>query len=241
MWTREALKSRAKDVLRGNYWTAFVVSLVLVFVSSDGGSGSSNAGTNYSTNNSDTLIRFLPIILVVVLIFLALSIFVFYNLEVGGRRFFVRAAEGKSDIGYLGSAFSDGQYLPIIGTMFLKDIFILLWTLLLIIPGIVKSYAYRFVPYILADNPEIGASRAIELSNEMTRGHKWSMFVLDLSFIGWYLLGLLALGIGVLFVKPYENATMAELYLVLRKNSLDDGSTSYRELNMETPEVVVEA
>jgi uncharacterized membrane protein len=86
------------------------------------------------------------------------------------------------------------------------------------------------VPYILADNPNIGSKRAIELSRNMTMGHKWDMFVLDLSFIGWYLLGLLALGVGILFVMPYENATNAELYLVLRNNATTSGYCSSGEL-----------
>ncbi len=73
------------------------------------------------------------------------------------------------------------------------------------------------VPYILADNPSIGAERAIQLSNRMTGGEKWDMFVLDLSFLGWYILGMLALGIGVIFVNPYVDSTKAELYLILRK------------------------
>ncbi|MNI95549.1 hypothetical protein D3C73_1538330 [compost metagenome] len=64
----------------------------------------------------------------------------------------------------------------------------------------------------------------------MTRGHKLDMFVLDLSFIGWYLLGILALGVGVLFVNPYFNATNAELYLVLRKEALNNNLCSYEDL-----------
>lgn len=109
-----------------------------------------------------------------------------------------------------------------------------LWYLLLIIPGIVKSYAYRMVPYILADNPNIGYERAVELSMKMTDGHKFNIWVLDLSFIGWYLLGILALFIGILFVMPYVNATNAELYLVLRQNALDNRICSYEELQISS-------
>lgn len=114
--------------------------------------------------------------------------------------------------------------------MLVSKVYIFLWSLLLIIPGIIKAYAYRMVPYILADNPNIGVNEAITLSNEMTRGHKFDMFVLDLSFIGWYILGSIALGIGVLFVMPYENATNAELYLVLRKEALRNGWCRYEDL-----------
>jgi uncharacterized membrane protein len=107
--------------------------------------------------------------------------------------------------------------------------------LLLIIPGIVKSYAYSMVPYILADNPNIGYSRAVELSNQMTEGHKFDIFVLELSFIGWYLLGMLLIFVGMLFVRPYEDATKAELYIVLRQNALDNGNCTADELLMANP------
>ncbi len=86
------------------------------------------------------------------------------------------------------------------------------------------------VPFILADSPNIGYKRALNLSEQMTGGHKFNMFVLDLSFIGWYLLGLLAFFIGIFFVLPYVNATQAELYLVLRKNALERGLCNYDEL-----------
>ncbi len=154
------------------------------------------------------------------------------RVEVGGRKFFIRTAEDECDMSYLGYYFREGRYGGVVGTMLLRTIYLILWTLLLIIPGIIKSYAYRMVPYILADNPSIGASRAIELSNEMTQGEKWEMFVLDLSFIGWYLVGLLALGIGVLFVMPYEDATKAELYLHLRDRAVERGATTLDELHL---------
>ncbi|MFW5787658.1 MAG: DUF975 family protein, partial [Halanaerobiales bacterium] len=91
---------------------------------------------------------------------------------------------------------------------------------------------YKMVPYILADNPDIGASRAIELSNSMTDGEKWEMFFLDLSFIGWFLLGVLTFGIGWFFVQPYYDATYGELYLILREKALDLGLTTKEELNI---------
>lgn len=119
--------------------------------------------------------------------------------------------------------------------MFWRGFLNFLWYLLLIIPGIVKSYAYRMVPYILGDNPHIGTERAVALSEQMTQGHKFNIFVLDLSFIGWYLLGALLFGVGTLFVLPYDNATNAELYLTLRENAIQQGLTSYEELNLVPP------
>jgi uncharacterized membrane protein len=88
------------------------------------------------------------------------------------------------------------------------------------------------VPYILADNPNIGYARAIELSNQMTKGNKFRIWVLDLSFIGWYILGLLAFVIGIIFVIPYVNSTNAELYIELRKNAFRNGLCTYKELNI---------
>ena len=114
--------------------------------------------------------------------------------------------------------------------MFLRDVYLFLWTLLLIIPGIIKGYAYRMVPYILADNPNIGAARAIELSDQMTKGEKLDIFVLDLSFLGWILLGSLACGIGVLFVNPYVEATNAELYAALKDKAYRNGLCTPAEL-----------
>lgn len=88
------------------------------------------------------------------------------------------------------------------------------------------------VPYILSNNPNIGYKRALHLSKQMTNGEKMNIFVLDLSFIGWFFLGILTFGIGVLFVLPYYNATKAELYLVLRQKALESGLSSKEELNM---------
>jgi uncharacterized membrane protein len=238
MWTRAMIKGRAKEVLSLNYWKAFLVSLVLLLAGghhSSGGSNGSNSNVNWGPfNQVDESIFWTVVIIVaiVAIIIFVLRIFLGYALEVGGRKFFVRAAEGETNMGYLGYCFKDQRYLGVLVTMLLRSIYTFLWTLLLIIPGIVKSYAYRMVPYILADNPSIGHNRAIQLSSEMTHGEKMDMFILDLSFIGWYLLGALALGIGILFVNPYADATNAELYLILRKNAIERGITSYEELNV---------
>ncbi|MCX7710255.1 MAG: DUF975 family protein [Clostridia bacterium] len=247
MWTRAELKAKAKDVLRISYWKAFIVSLVIAIVGGGGGGGggfNGNFGGGNAGNNADPFNgannEILPIIigaiivavLLALLFALALRIFVGYHVEVGGRRYFIQSAQNDVDMNYLGYGFKKGRYISIIKAMLWRALLNFLWSLLLIIPGIIKSYAYRMVPYILADNPNIDYRRGVELSNEMTRGHKWRMFVLDLSFIGWYLLGTLALFIGVLFVNPYFNATQAELYLVLRQNALDTGMCTYEELNL---------
>ncbi len=97
----------------------------------------------------------------------------------------------------------------------LRTVFVFLWTLLLIIPGIIKSLAYSQTFYILADHPELSATEAIDKSQELMRGHKGRLFWLNLSFIGWYLLGALALGVGTIFVIPYHQTALANFYLEL--------------------------
>lgn len=239
MWTRKDIKGRAKEVLKTNYWKAFIVSLVLVLAGTHqngGGGGGRNHSDGWTFNFHDGIPELIWAIIAiaasVAIFIIVLRILIGYALEVGGRKFFISAAQGETNMGYLGYSFQEGRYFNILVTMLLRSIYTLLWTLLLIIPGIIKAYSYRMVPYILADSPSIGHNRAIQLSKEMTHGHKLDMFILDLSFLGWYLLGAIAFGIGILFVHPYADATNAELYLMLRKNALERGIASHGELNI---------
>lgn len=252
-WYRSDLKQRAKEVLRSSYWLAFVVSIVLGVVA--GGAnlsvtsrsnlnfGPGEASYNWKLVPDDgtaldramaALQPFIPFLIaggvLLMLVGFAFKALVFSPLEMGCRRFFLESTQERFHMGDMGYAFECGHYKNIVATLLLRDIFLTLWTLLLVIPGIIKSYAYRMVPYLLAENPGLVPKRAFELSNEMTRGHKFAMFVLDLSFIGWYLLGGLACGLGILFVNPYFNSTQAQLYVVLRANAIDTGLTTLGEL-----------
>lgn len=105
-----------------------------------------------------------------------------------------------------------GDFVRIFGTYLLKYIYVCLWTLLLIIPGIVKSLSYALTPYILADRPDLRYNGAIELSMRMMQGYKAKLFWLLLSFIGWFILCLFTFGIGFLWLAPYVEATMARFY-----------------------------
>lgn len=99
----------------------------------------------------------------------------------------------------------------LIGMLFM-GLKVILWTLLLIIPGLVKSYAYMLTPYILKDNPEVSAKEASSLSDEMMKGHKFDLFYLHLSFIGWMILSVITCGIGFLWLMPYMLTAMAGFY-----------------------------
>ena len=85
-----------------------------------------------------------------------------------------------------------------------------------IVPGIIKSFEYAIIPYILADDPEISSKDVFKKAKQMMKGNKWRLFKLDFSFIGWYLLCVLTLGIGTFFLLPYVNAAMAEFYKELK-------------------------
>jgi uncharacterized membrane protein len=144
-----------------------------------------------------------------------LRLLVFNPLEVGCRSFFNRNTKAPAEMDEVKTGFH--PYGRNVGAMLLRDLFIFLWSLLFIIPGLIKHYSYRMVPYILAEDPSIGAKDAITLSRQMMDGHKWNTFVLDLSFIGWDLLSALTLGLlGVFYVNPYKYSTGAELYQVLK-------------------------
>ena len=97
--------------------------------------------------------------------------------------------------------------------------------MLFVIPGIIKHYSYRLVPYILSESPDMDTEEAFRLSMEMMDGNKWDAFVLDLSFLGWEILSGITMGIlGLFYVHPYRACTNAELYAVLRDDFLKGGS-----------------
>lgn len=144
------------------------------------------------------------------------SIFIINPLYVGAMRFYVRSFDKEpkfKDIVYA----LDNRYKNIVAIMLLRDLYTLLWCLLFIIPGIIKGYEYRMIPYLLAENPDLSVKEAFYQSRELMRGQKWKAFVLDISFLGWYLLAVMTFGIlALLYVIPYKNLAQAALYRRLR-------------------------
>lgn len=155
-------------------------------------------------------------LVVIMIIVIPLEVFIINPLEVGIKHFFVQNLRENANIREICYAF-DHNYINSVKTLFFRDLYVFLWSLLFIIPGIIKSYEYRMVPYILGDNPDIGREQAFALSNVMMQGSKWKAFVLDLSFLGWYILNGLTLGVlGIFYVNPYVNQTNAALYQKLK-------------------------
>ena len=164
------------------------------------------------------------------------SAFVAGPITVGKNRYFMEHRGFGSRFERLFWAFRSGRYMNVVKIMFWREVKIFLWSLLFIIPGIIKAYEYCMVPYILAENPQISSKRAFELSKQMTKGEKWKIFVLGLSFYGWILLGLLCCCVGQFFVMPYIEATYAELYQVMREKAHGLGFSDYSELPGFFPE-----
>jgi uncharacterized membrane protein len=113
-------------------------------------------------------------------------------------------------------AFSD--YVRNAVSILLVYLYTLLWTLLFIVPGIIKGLAYSLTPFIVKDNPQLSPNQAINLSMKMMKGHKFDLFYLYLSFIGWIFLAILTLGIGLLWVIPYMQTSMAAFYLDVKND-----------------------
>ena len=99
-----------------------------------------------------------------------------------------------------------------VGGMLLVSVYTFAWMLLLVVPGVIKAFAYALTPFILAERPELSANEAIELSMKMMDGHKRELFILLFSFIGWYFLSAITLCIGALWVVPYQYTAMAAFY-----------------------------
>ena len=136
-------------------------------------------------------------------------------LQMGYADFLLKQHDGKetafndlfSKFDYFGTGFAQ---------RFLRSLYTFLWSLLFIIPGIIKGYAYAMTPFILAEHPELTASQAIRLSEDLMDGHKSDLFVLDLTFIGWNILVTLTWNLGNIALNPYTNAAYAAFYRQLQ-------------------------
>ena len=142
-----------------------------------------------------------------------LQIFFFNVLSVGFAVAFLkllREGDNRLTSNLFGISFH--RYWHKVWGMFLMGLFIALWSLLFIIPGIVKAFSYAMTPYILEERPELSANEAINHSRAMMKGHKFDLFWLYLSFIGWGFLCILTLGIGLLWLMPYMQTASAAFY-----------------------------
>lgn len=238
-WNRLELKADSKSLMRLNYWPFVLVAFIHAVVagSSAGKSSTTNAAKNWQNLHGDgyygydgyvmvrdivgILLPFLGMAFATVLgmwaLMIAVNIFVMHPIEVGCKRYMVLARSVKPEFQEMAFVFKN-CYANVVKTMFLKNLYMVLWALLFLIPGIVKSYEYRMIPYLMAEYPDMASDEAFRISREMMMGNKWETFVLDLSFLGWNILSALTLGlVGIFYSGPYQMLTNAALYLKLKK------------------------
>ena len=226
MWNRQQVKEQAKIIMKRNYWKMFVVTLIASILTGEKTTiiervqdfTSNNLSYDaqpifYSSNFQYIFYSFISVASILGIFY---TIFIGNVIVVGKNGYFIKNHDENPELGEIFKGFK-GNYLNVVKIMFLMDLKTLLWLLLFIIPGFVKAYEYSMIPYLLAENPNLSASEAFSLSKQMTTGQKADLFVLDLSFLGWVILGALCCGIGLLFVQPYPEATKAEVYLILKQ------------------------
>ena len=218
------LRRAGLDALRGNWKTAILTYFV---ASLFGATVTSGAGFSANFNVETSLEEFIgtippnmaTVFAVVTTVFSILSI---VSLIIGGA---MRMGYAKYNLNLVDR--KEAKFNNLFSMMnykwkgfcmnFFMGLYTFLWSLLFAIPGLIKSYAYSMTPFIMSENPQMSASEAITASKELMDGHKWDLFCLALSFIGWDLLCLLTLGIGNIFLRPYREAAYAAFYCSIRQ------------------------
>ena len=210
MDTNQGYKNRSLASLSGKWDKAVIVTAIYLLIT--GGLGqvvnlpfSSQASPSPGVAGSGLGVSFLWLVICFPLLW-------------GFAVFFLNLIRDK-DINWktLFDGYKNGEWKRVGVTYLLMYIFLILWTLLLIIPGIIKAFSYAMTPYILKDDPTISGNAAIEKSMRMMEGHKMELFWLFLSFIGWIILSVITFGIGFLLLEPYMDSAFAHFYEDLKK------------------------
>ena len=230
MWNRKDLKAQGKAAMKRNYWKSVLVGVIDVLTVGGAWTASRNSESMNSAVSQiqaeglspDALLAFLlafvGLLVLIVVIGVALNALLIGPLRVGTSHFKLSALKGTGNLSELGCGF-DANYKVNVKTLFLSNLYIGIGCLLFIVPGIILSYSYRLVPYLLAENPDMTAKEVMEKSKAMMQGNKWNVFVLDLSYILWDVLSSVTFGlVGLFYVQPYKSMTDAALYEAL-KNS----------------------
>ena len=307
MWKRKELKTKAKQVVKRNYWTAMIVCFLVVLLTGEFGTSivgllqsddsvephyiihnesifmneqmdeekaqelkeksekieekksmftetqiklweALEANLNSATKSQKYIFKIWDAIEAIhinqmglgILLFAAACIAFLYTilfadpLIVAGRKYFLKARQDENTkMGVMKEIFKRGNWSNVATTMFLRNVYNFLWYLT-IIGGVIKTYEYRMIPYILAENPKIERKQAFKLSKQMMKGNKWRTFLLDMSFFFWSLLSVLTFGLlNIFYVNPYRTATVTELYVTLRKKAKEEKYEYFEELNDE--------
>ena len=234
MWSIRDIKKKGRSALKKNYWRSVVVAALMFLLATVTSALTQTRKESILQNvgfeplhkmapNELLLIAGIVIVgYMSIIVSAALVKIIFANaLEAGGCLFFRNnAAKGSAEIALIREGFSG--YAHVFAALLLRDVFQVLWFCLGGIPGLVKYYSYRMVPYIVKDYPDLSEIEVITLSRRMMDGNKWRTFLLDLTFLGWTIVGFVTFGIGnVMWTLPYYENTMAALYLELNGDQID--------------------
>jgi hypothetical protein len=226
-WKPKEFKEQARALIKKDYWSAVFAGLALFVCATDSFLFYQNTGAASPSSSSSSLFpsfsEFLQFITsaqffysatFVLFLTFFFSVFVGYPMEYGARSWFYHHGEGKGkEKNVLFSGFRRKQWLRVSACILWRNLIVICWGLLLIVPGVIKSYEYKFVPYILEGHPLMSAADVMKTSSNMTKGHKMELFKLDLSFIGWFLLQIVTLNfVGFFYAGPYFYQTQALAY-----------------------------
>ena len=230
MLKSKELRAKAWNSLKGKYWKAFLVVLVLGALVSIGtglvtyAQSMTEIVDAVDPSQMDSTMKLGAMVITVAALAvsiagLLISIFVGNAATVGLSHYFIKNTESKPSFADAFSGFKV-KYRRNVGTLLAMGIKLALWSILFVIPGIIKSYEYAIIPYILADDATISSKDAFKKAKEMMKGNKWRLFKLNFSFIGWEILCGLTLGLGTFFLLPYINAANAEFYAELKNKQI---------------------
>ena len=233
MKSRQEIKAIGKAEFKANYWNCVLALLLVgaVLCLLNGASYTKNVKDIVEGNVLQTAYESGTSISVKLggLLYLLLS----GPLDIGLNYFFVKNVQRRRDGLTATTPFVQAfqNYPRKLGGSLWMSLFIFLWSLLFMIPGIIKAFSYSMTPYILADCPDVKAQDALKLSMRMMKGHKGEYFVLILSFIGWGILTVLTAGlVGVFYAGPYLQSTLAAYYLEVREQALRTGAVRAEQL-----------
>ena len=203
--SRAELKQKAKNSLKGKYSQAILVIIFMGIISGVVTGVIGGATSNYSEQTSSFIVS-------------VCSVIVTALFTPGYISFFLKISRNE-EVTYQELFSKTKLFVPFIILEILVGIFTFLWSLLFIIPGIIAAISYTLTSFILVDNPDMKAIDIIKKSKEMMRGHKMDFFILQLSFIGWGILGVFTLGILYFWLIPYMCVTEANFYNMIKEQN----------------------
>lgn len=200
------IRQETREILRGKWLAGVAITLIFGILMLLTGAFS------VFTLNDEVIFSLLTILTAIV---------IGYPLQLGFTMVWLKVARHNShpEVKDLFGAFNRRYHRSAMGTLLLMQIYTLLWSLLLVIPGIIKSIEYAMTPFIIADEPELGCNEAIEKSMAMMQGHRWQLFKMYLGMIGWMILGVFTCYIAWLWIIPYYQTAYAKFYLALKEEA----------------------